>query len=217
MPALPPAIPTFTSAAVARRMTSDDDDEGFGDDSLSPDTVKLSAGLAAATSVEDVLEAADNVVRFAGFGSVPAAAPSIVCDAVSFSDRLNAFQNDVFKMTHKLFQMLEKVQSEKALLRQAGKRALEAASEAAAQLARAQAENEHLRGLLHAYRRLDGGKLERDLCWSDAYLCGDSDTVARVEQAEADAANETESESESWDEELAVAEQLATSKARGVA
>ena len=47
-------------------MTSDDDDEGFGDDSLSPDTVKLSAGLAAATSVEDVLEAADNIVRFAG-------------------------------------------------------------------------------------------------------------------------------------------------------
>ena len=72
--------------------------------------------------------------------------------------------------------------------------------------------------MLNAYRRLNGGKLERDLCWSDAYLCGDSDTVARVEQAEADAANETESESESWDEELAVdAEQLATSKARGVA
>ena len=69
--------------------------------------------------------------------------------------------------------------------------------------------------MLNAYRRLDGGKLERDLCWSDAYLCGD--TVARVEQAEADAANETESESESWDEELAVAEQLAMSKARGVA
>jgi hypothetical protein len=55
------------------------------------------------------------------------------------------------------------------------------------------------------------------LCWCDAYLCGNSDTVARVEQAESDAANETETESESWDKELAVAEQLATSKAPGVA
>ena len=129
-------------------MTSDDDDEGFGDDSLSPDTVKLSAGLAAATSVEDVLEAADNVVRFAGFGSVPAAASSIVCDDVSFSDHFDAFQHGAFKMIHRLIQKLEKVQSEKALLRQAGKRALEAASETATQLAHARSENEHLRGLL---------------------------------------------------------------------
>ena len=103
--------------------------------------------------------------------------------------------------------MIKKAQSEKALLRRAGKRALEAA----------QAENTHLRILLNAYRRLDGGKLERDLRWCDATLCGDSDTVARVEQAERDAANETESESESWDEELAAAEQLAVSKARSVA
>ena len=148
MPALPPAIPTFTSAAVARRMTSDDDDEGFGDDSLSPDTVKLSAGLDAATSVEAILEAADNVVRFAGFGSLPAAVPSIVCDAVSVSDSLKALSNRMFKLTHTLFQMIEKAQSEKALLRQAGKWALEAASETATQLAHARAENEHLRGLL---------------------------------------------------------------------
>ena len=44
--------------------------------------------------MKDVLEAADNIVRFAGFGSVPAAKPSIVIDAVSFSvDKLNAISN----------------------------------------------------------------------------------------------------------------------------
>ena len=123
MPALPPAIPTFTSAAVARRMTSDEHAEEFGDDSLSPDTVKLSAGLDAATSVEAVLEAADNVVRFAGFGSVPYAKPSIIIDAVSFSDKLNAISTRMDELTDRLFQMIEKAQSEKALLRQAGKRA----------------------------------------------------------------------------------------------
>ena len=133
MPALPPAIPTFTSAAVARRMTSDEHAEEFGDDSLSPDTVKLSA----ATSVEAVLEAADNVVRFAGFGSVPYAKPSIIIDAVSFSDKLNAISTRMDELTDRLFQMIEKAQSEKALLRQAGKRARlgQAASETATQLA----------------------------------------------------------------------------------
>ena len=39
-------------------MTCDEHGEGFGDDSLSPDTLKFSAGLDAATSVEAALEAA---------------------------------------------------------------------------------------------------------------------------------------------------------------
>ena len=101
MPALPPAIPKPTSAAAARRMTSDERAveaaERVGDDLLSPETVKLSAGLDAATSVQAVLEAADDVVQFAGFGSLPAAAPSIVCDAVSVNDRFKILSNDVFK------------------------------------------------------------------------------------------------------------------------
>jgi len=61
-------------------MTSDERAEAaerVGDDLLSPDTVKFSAGLDAATSVEAALEAADDVVQFAGFGSLPAAAPAM--------------------------------------------------------------------------------------------------------------------------------------------
>ena len=63
---------------------------------------------------------------------------------------------EVSKSVHRLMDMIKKAQSEKALLRRAGKRALEAASESAAQLARARTENERLRGLLNAYRCLDG-------------------------------------------------------------
>ena len=201
-------------------MTSDERAEAaerVGDDLLSPDTVKLSAGLDAATSVEAALEAADDVVQFAGFGSLPAAAPAAAPEVGTVGERVKALFDGLFDTIHRLMNMIKKAQSEKALLRRAGKRALEAASASAAQLARARTENEHLRGLLNAYRCLDGGKLERDMCWCDATLCGDSDTVARVEQAERDAANETETESESWDEELAAAEQLAASKARCVA
>ena len=134
-------------------MTSDERAEAaerVGDDLLSPDTVKFSAGLDAATSVEAALEAADDVVQFAGFGSLPAAAPAAAPEVDTVRDRVKALSDFLFATIHRLMNMVRKAESEKALLRRAGKRALEAASASAAQLARARTENERLRGLLNA-------------------------------------------------------------------
>ena len=70
----------------------------------------------------------DDVVQFAGFGSLPDAAPTI--EAKTASGRFKSLWNDVSKTVHRQLEMIKKAQSEKALLRRAGKRALEAASNA---------------------------------------------------------------------------------------
>ena len=70
--------------------------------------------------------------------------------------------------------VVEQREEEIALLRAAGRKAVEAVKLLKVKLELAERKCESMRGLLNAYRRLDGGKLERDLSWCDAFLRGES-------------------------------------------
>jgi len=71
--------------------------------------------------------------------------------------------------------VVERREEEIALLREAGRKAVEMGILILkVKLERAERECESMRGLLNAYRRLDGGKLERDLSWCGAFLRGES-------------------------------------------
>ena len=57
---------------------------------------------------------------------------------------------------------------------------------------RLHAENTRMHELLNAYRRTDGGELERTLQWCDAYLSGES--TARLEYSATKSSDDSEEE-----------------------
>jgi hypothetical protein len=136
------------------------------------------------------------------------------------SKQWKALRKRMDALYDKLLGWIKKLTAEKFLLQRAGLQTSRAVSELKLQLSRSEAENAHLRALLNAYRRLDGGNIETDLCWCDAALRGETDTVARLERAERDAQRAAEeSESDEWDEKMqqqAAAEQLAACRGRTV-